>query len=95
MAGDGSISFARFGHDWHSLVDLDEAFYLRVAAPGDYRYRGADLGVLLARGRMATEDGELTERCHAWLGGIRAGFAGVPVPPADEAPQTSLAFKGA
>ncbi len=96
MAADGSVSFARFGHDWHSLVDEDEAFYLRVAAPGDYRYRGADLGVLLARGRMATDDGGLTERCQAWIAGIRGCFAGLPVAPAEaaEAPQASLAFKG-
>ena len=30
------------------------------SAPGDYRYPGADLGVLVARSRMQTEDNELT-----------------------------------
>jgi biotin carboxylase len=96
MSADGSIAFARFGHDWHSLTDTDEAFYLRVAAPGDYRYKGADLGVLLARGRMTTADGELTERCRAWIAAIRGCFAGVPVQPADaeEPPALTLAFKG-
>ena len=32
------------------------------SAPGDYRYPGADLGVLVARSRMQTEDNQLTER---------------------------------
>ena len=58
----GRISFARWGNDWHSLHDETEAFYLRVLGPGDYRYPGADLGVLVARSRMQTEDNQLTER---------------------------------
>ena len=32
------------------------------SAPGDYRYPGADLGVLVARSRMQTDDNELTDR---------------------------------
>ena len=58
----GDIGFSRWGNDWHSLHDESEAFFLRVLAPGDYRYPGADLGVLVARSRMQTEDNELTER---------------------------------
>ena len=61
----GRISFARWGNDWHSLHDESEAFFLRVLAPGDYRYPGADLGVLVARSRMQTDDNQLTERALA------------------------------
>ena len=53
------------GNDWHSLHDESEAFFLRVLSPGDYRYPGADLGVLVARSRMQTEDNELTDRAHS------------------------------
>ena len=60
----GEIGFARWGNDWHSLHDESEAFFLRVLAPGDYTYPGADLGVLVARSRMQTEDNELTERAQ-------------------------------
>ena len=66
----GEIGFARWGNDWHSLHDETEAFFLRVLAPGDYRYPGADLGVLVARSRMQTEDNELTERALEWIAGI-------------------------
>src|SRR3954466_16105961 len=80
MADDGSISFGRWGNDWHSLHDESEAFFLRVPAPGDYRYRGADLGVLVARSRMQTEDNQLTERAHQWIDGITGQFAGTTPP---------------
>src|SRR5215207_9399643 len=64
MTQPGALEFARWGNDWHSLQDESEAFYLRVLAPGDYRYPGADLGVLVARSRMQDEDNELTPRAH-------------------------------
>ena len=50
----------------------DEVFYLRVPAPGDYRYKGADLGVIVARGRMQGDDLELTPRCLRWVKALRA-----------------------
>ena len=84
--GGGGISFARSGNDWHSLHDESEAFFLRVLAPGDYRYPGADLGVLVARSRMQTEDNRLTERARQWIDGIHAQFAGTPRAPADGSP---------
>jgi len=94
MGDDGSIRYGRWGADWHGLVDEEEAFYLRVSSPGDYRYKGADLGVLVARGRMQTDDGQLTERCRRWLEGLHALFAGIPVE-AERAPieRGPFAFK--
>jgi biotin carboxylase len=91
--GDDGISFARWGHDWHSLHDDHEAFFLRVLAPGDYTYPGADLGVLVARSRMQTEDNVLTESAHEWIAGIHAQFAGTAA--AVPAPTGALAFKTA
>jgi biotin carboxylase len=93
----GRISFARWGHDWHSLHDEAEAFYLRVLGPGDYRYPGADLGVLVARSRMQTDDNQLTDRALEWIDGIHAQFAGMSVPARDEpaVPAGAMAFKTA
>ena len=69
-------------------------FYLGVAAPGDYRYKGADLGILVTRGRMQTDDHQLTERCQQWLDGIKSQFAGTPVAPGEsEGRMTPVAFK--
>jgi biotin carboxylase len=89
------ISFSRWGNDWHSLQDDTEGFYLRVLAAGDYRYKGADLGILVSRGRMQTEENELTERCRDWIAGIRSQFEGTPVEEdADPPPKhDALAFK--
>ena len=96
MERPGEIAFARWGHDWHSLHDEDEAFFLRVLGPGDYTYPGADLGVLVARSRMQTEDNELTPRALEWIQGVHAQFGRTP--PTSEAPPApagALAFKTA
>jgi biotin carboxylase len=80
---DGGMRFARWANDWHNLIDDSEAFYLRVAAPGDYRYKGADLGVLVTRGRLQTDDDALTDRCRHWIDGVQSQLAGTPVVPAE------------
>jgi biotin carboxylase len=96
LDGDGGMRFARWGNDWHSLHDDDEAFFLRVLGPGDYRYPGADLGVLVARTRMQTEDLALTDRAQEWIRGVQGQFAGTRLPDeADIAPAGALAFKTA
>ena len=67
-----------------------------MLGPGDYRYPGADLGVIVARSRMQTEDNELTERAHEWIDAIQKEFAGTPVEPqATPAPAGAMAFKTA
>jgi biotin carboxylase len=90
----GRISFARWANDWHNLIDESEAFYLQVAAPGEYRYKGADLGVLVTRGRLQTDDGRLTDRARDWIEGIKGQFAGTPVEPAGTA-RVTAGLKGA
>jgi biotin carboxylase len=75
----GGIRFGRWGNDWHSIVDEDEAFFLRILAPGDFRYKGADLGILVSKSRMQTDEFSLTERSRQWIAGIRAQYAGRPV----------------
>ena len=75
----GGIRFVRRETDWHSVASEDEAFYLRIAAEGQYRYPGADLGILVTRGRLQTDEHELTERALLWIWGIKAQFQGVPV----------------
>jgi biotin carboxylase len=91
----GGIGFSRWGNDWHSLLDESEGFYLRVLTSGDYRYKGADLGILVTRGRLQTDENELTEQCRRWIEGVRSQFAGTPVAGDDEPPpkHDALAFK--
>jgi biotin carboxylase len=82
LSADGELTFSRVTTDWHDVTHSDEAFYLRVYAPGDYRFKGADLGILVTKGRMQTADG-LTERCRRYINGIRAQYRSeiLPEPP--------------
>jgi biotin carboxylase len=80
MNKDGAIEFGRRELDWTNVIDNDEAYYLRVYREGDYLFKGADLGIVVARGRMQTDRRELRERAKLWTAGIKAQFEGVPPP---------------
>jgi hypothetical protein len=45
----------------------------------EYRYPGADLGVVLLRDRMQTADRELVPKAAQWAQAIMSRFKGVPV----------------
>jgi hypothetical protein len=95
LESDGRIAFSRAASDWHGLEDEAEGFFLRILGPGDYRYRGADLGILVTRARLQTNDRRLTERARAWIAAVHAEFAGMPVDPVAEPaiPHDALAVK--
>jgi len=93
LTGDGTAELNRWGYDWHWIADESEAFYLRILAPGDYRYPGADLGALVTRGRLQTDDNQLEDRCKRWITGIRAQFAGTPIVRQHPDPVTPTSFK--
>jgi biotin carboxylase len=80
---DGELAFARVSNDWHDITGEDEAFFLRVYGPGDLRFCGADLGILVTKGRMQTAEG-LTQRCRRYIDGIRSHYESelLPSPPA-------------
>jgi hypothetical protein len=65
-----------------------------VLGPCDYRYRGADVGILVTPGRRQNDDNELTEPCRAWIDGIRSQFEGTPIDGEAEPPKRdALALK--
>jgi hypothetical protein len=78
LGEDGELTFAQITNDWHDITGEDEAFFLRVYQAGDYRFRGADLGILVTKGRMQTAEG-LTPRCLRYIDGIRAQYRSIPV----------------
>jgi biotin carboxylase len=87
---DGTLTFRRAALDWHQLQDETEAFFLRVYGPGDYRFKGADLGILVTKGRLQTDEPkELTERARRFISGIRSQYAGTPVGAEFHAPPVS------
>lgn len=76
MEEDGSVEYARFDYHRRAVETEQEAFWMRISGPGDFRYEGADLGILITRGRLMTEDFELNERAQAWIRGIRRHYVG-------------------
>ena len=74
MQDDGSIKFMRRSIDWGNVSDNNDAFYLRVYGEGDYSYLGADMGILVARGRMQSDDRQLLPRAKEWVNAINAQF---------------------
>ncbi len=72
ISPDGALEYQRNTLDWHYLVSDDEAFFLRVGGEGSYLYKGADLGILVSKTRMQTEDGQLTDQCRHFIDGLHA-----------------------
>lgn len=83
MNEDGSIDYSRFDYHRRAVASENEAFFLRISGVGDYRYEGADLGILVTRGRLMTDNFRLNSRARKWIDGMRAKFKGrglQPVP---------------
>jgi hypothetical protein len=92
----GALVFRRAALDWHQLQNEAEAFFLRIYGPGDYRWKGADLGVLVTKGRLQVDSGTgksaLAIRARHLIESIRAEYAGTPIAePA--APKTNVGVK--
>ncbi len=94
MKDDGSIEFDRFDYHRRAVESEREAFFLRILKPGDYRYEGADLGILVTRGRSMNNGFKLVDRSKKWINGIKKGFKGRPLAAAEPAlDQTDPQFK--
>ena len=78
LSADGELTFLRASHDWHQLAADDECFFLRVYGPGDYRFKGADLGIIVTTGRIHAASG-LTERCRHFIEGISSQYISEPI----------------
>ena len=74
MRPDGSIYFWRMDTHRRYVEHENEAFFLRITRVGDWLYEGADMGILVMRGRMMTDDFKLLERSKKWLNAIKAQY---------------------
>ena len=92
MPDPGALRFDRRVTDWHTVADEAEAFYLRIAGAGQYRYPGADLGILVTRGRFMNDEHELLDRTRGWISGIKAQYASVPLDHDDPLPHEPEPF---
>jgi hypothetical protein len=71
MMQDGSIKFDRMDTHRRAVEKSTEAFFLRISRKGDYLYEGADMGILVMRGRLMTNEFKLTGRAINWIDAIR------------------------
>jgi hypothetical protein len=74
MLEDGEIRFDRMDTHRRAVGSEKEAFFLRITRRGDYLYEGADMGILVARGRMMTDDFKLTNRAKNWIEAIHSKY---------------------
>ncbi|WP_020532532.1 biotin carboxylase [Flexithrix dorotheae] len=74
MDKEGNIKFSRFDTHRRAVENENEAFFLRILKPGDYQYEGADMGILVSRGRFMTDDFKLNARGKKWINGIKSLF---------------------
>ncbi len=74
MEKDGEVVFERDQIHRRTVVNEDHAFFLRIANKGDWFYEGADLGILVSRGRFMTDNFRLTKRARQWIAGIQAQY---------------------
>ena len=94
MLEDGRVVFDRFDYHRRAVESENEAFFLRILKPGDYRYEGADLGILVTRGRSMTNGFRLNERGKKWIHGIKSAFSAKPLTMAEPSPEfADPAFK--
>ena len=82
MMPDGRVVYDRFDYHRRAVEGEDEAFFLRISNVGDYRYEGADLGILVTRGRSMTGGFQLTPKSRAWIEGIKSAYSARPLPSA-------------
>jgi D-alanine-D-alanine ligase-like ATP-grasp enzyme len=79
----GALVFKRAALDWHQLQNANEAFFLRIYGAGDYRWKGADLGVVVTKGRVQHSVGtgpfSLTIRAKHLINAIREQYSGIPL----------------
>jgi D-alanine-D-alanine ligase-like ATP-grasp enzyme len=83
----GSLVYRRAALDWHQLQNESEVFFLRIYGAGDYRWKGADLGVVVTKGRLQRRSGDsadtLTIRARHLINSIRGHYSGVALAGAD------------
>src|SRR5699024_8693343 len=85
----GTLAFNRAALDWHPLLYGSLACFQRVSGAGVYRWRGADLGVLVTTKPLQPGVGgpdALSIRAKHFFDSIRPMSAGIPVAPEDPSP---------
>ena len=75
----GAARYRRFDYRRGAVEDESDGLFLRITGPGAWRCEGADLGILITRGRLMDDHFELTDRAHAWIDGLSTQYASRPL----------------
>lgn len=89
----GRLRYKRASLDWHGLQDENELFFMRIYGPGDYLFKGADLGCVMTKARLQTDSPkDLTDRCRVIIDGLREMYVTTDphIPAASFTPHLSL-----
>jgi biotin carboxylase len=79
MNDDGTIRYDRMDTHRRAVEHENEAFFLRITRKGDYRYEGADIGILVMRGRLMDDNFQLLDRARQWIDAIRNEYEAEPL----------------
>jgi len=74
MFDNGHIQFDRLDTHRRAVETENEAFFLHISKQGDYLYEGADMGILVSRGRMMTDNFQLNARAKNWINAIKGKY---------------------
>ncbi|MCE9539007.1 MAG: biotin carboxylase [Bacteroidetes bacterium] len=74
MKKNGKIKFKKMDAHRQSVVDDNEAFFFQITQKNGYLYEGADLGILVMRGRLMSDDFKLSDRGKRWIRALRAQY---------------------
>ncbi|TDD97306.1 biotin carboxylase [Flavobacterium cellulosilyticum] len=74
MFDNGHIQFDRMDTHRRAVESENEAFFIHISKAGDYLYEGADMGILVSRGRMMTDDFKVNDRAKNWINAIRGKY---------------------
>lgn len=74
MFDNGHIQFDRMDSHRRAVESESEAFFLHISKEGDYLYEGADMGIIVSRGRMMTDNFKLNARAKEWIKAIREKY---------------------
>ncbi|MDX2189997.1 MAG: biotin carboxylase [Bacteroidota bacterium] len=70
----GKIKFEKTDFNRLSVLSDNTAFFMQITQKDGYMYEGADLGILVMRGRQMYDDFTLSERAKRWIAAIRSNY---------------------
>lgn len=74
MQKNGKIKFKKMDTHRQSVIGDNEAFFMQITQKDDYLYEGADMGILVMRGRLMTDDFQLIDRAKKWIKALRMQY---------------------